>query len=824
MRLERINKRFRKMGEVMLKRRWIFIALVMAVVIVAFAGLPRVKMDPTAEGWFNKNDPVQIATDKFEETFGNNEFVAVLVSAEDIFQPEILNVIRDIGNELKEKLPYVADINPVMSLTELEFTRGTEAGLEIVNIVPDTIPTEPAEIERIRKLAFTKESFVNKLFSEDSKQTWIILRLKPFPDDWQNEKMSAKPSSFAMMPPEVQVGATATQIVGQDKYKSDTFSLTAAGTPVFTYEHMLFFEPETGKRVGLALLAALILLVIFLRSFRGVIIPLFTMIAGILVPFGVMGYLGIKLDMMGVPLPVYLGIGLSVGYSVHIYNSFKRHFRATGKRKESVLYAVEHTGWPIFFAALTTVVAMVSMAFVNIVTIRWLGLTCASVVGVVYLFVMILLPILISFGKDKEPKESSASEYFSKTDNRLAGLGNWVMRKSLPIVVISLLLCIVLIFGFTRVAVDVDMTRIIGLKVPFVKRLDEMGKSKIGSAYSYNATITFPKWDAIKDPEVLTKFDKLVEQVNAFELTKKTSSILDIIKDLNQVMNEDNPSYYRIPDSQAAVAQLLLLYENSGGAEANQWINYNEPEMDEDIDDGWDIEREDASEAVADVDILAEYNSMLRLQVEMPSFSSKEVEHEHGQIERMVKEYFPDATVGFTGSAFQLYKMTKYLVNGQILSLGIALLAITILMVIVFRSVKAGLIGMIPNIMPVIAAGGIMGICDFPLDFMTMTIMPMLLGIAVDDTIHFINHVKYSFEQKREYSAAVLDAFRNVGKALCMTTFILVLTFGMFMTSVVKMYWHIGLLSGLGLLAALLADYLIAPVLMRWTNPFGKEE
>jgi hypothetical protein len=131
---------------------------------------------------------------------------------------------------------------------------------------------------------------------------------------------------------------------------------------------------------------------------------------------------------------------------------------------------------------------------------------------------------------------------------------------------------------------------------------------------------------------------------------------------------------------------------------------------------------------------------------------------------------------------------------------------------------------MIPNLMPLVVIGGYMGHFNSPLDMMTMTIMPMLLGIAVDDTIHFINQIKFEFEKCGNYNQAIINAFHTIGKNLAMTTIILCVSFGMFTLSPVANMVRIGYLAPLGLIAALLADYFVTPALIRLTKPFGKEK
>ena len=135
-----------------------------------------------------------------------------------------------------------------------------------------------------------------------------------------------------------------------------------------------------------------------------------------------------------------------------------------------------------------------------------------------------------------------------------------------------------------------------------------------------------------------------------------------------------------------------------------------------------------------------------------------------------------------------------------------------------------GLIGLIPNIMPIITTGAIMGYFHVPLDMVTMALMPMVLGIAVDDTIHFTNHTKYLFEKEGSYDKAIVGSFYSIGKTLAMTTIILSVTFLMYMASKIDAFLRLGILAAVGLFSALIADYLMTPVLIYITKPFGKEK
>ena len=168
--------------------------------------------------------------------------------------------------------------------------------------------------------------------------------------------------------------------------------------------------------------------------------------------------------------------------------------------------------------------------------------------------------------------------------------------------------------------------------------------------------------------------------------------------------------------------------------------------------------------------------------------------------------------------------MNGKLVRGSIKSIGTSFIIIFVCLAITFLSFKTALIGMIPNVTPVLLIGAVMGYANIPIDMITAMVMPMILGIAVDDTIHFTNHIKYQFEKCGNYRKAIEASYREIGKSMIMTTIILSAMFFIFLFSTMNCLVRIGYLSIIGLGSALIADYTLTPVLMLICKPFGKEK
>ncbi|SDU29647.1 efflux RND transporter permease subunit [Desulfobacula phenolica] len=776
--IKKINWFFYGLAKLIVRFRYVNILLFIMVLGIAFSGLSKIKTEAGWDGYMLENSALKISEDEFKDIFGNSDYVAVMVEVDDLFTPEILSKIRELGHELKQKIPFADDI---MSITDCEFSIGNESGIEIINLVPDIIPTDPGQLEEIRNLALSKKLLAGKLISKDSTQSWIMLRLHPFPDGWRSKTNQGA---------DMVVGKTAVKIIGQDKYQ--ILNPKSAGLPVLSHEKMNFFKHEMKRTMGLSLLASLVVLSLALRSFRSVLISILVAFGSVFITFGIQGLLGISIDIGMVVVPIYLGIAVSIGYSIHVFLFFDREFAKTGKRKESIYHAMKETGWPLLFTALTTIGALASFHFVEVKPVRWIGSATSLLVAVIFCIVIIMIPTLLSFGKNKTPQleKKRAKSINHRLGNFMDSLGIMVLARPGSIMAVFVFSVLICGFGLTFLEVSFDIRKNMGLKVPYVERLDYVSHSEVGSLYSYNLVVEFKENGMAREPENLKKLDQLMQEAKGYKLTKRVTSIVEIIKDMNQALNQGDHEFYKIPETREMVAQIMLLYENAGGKEAEKWIDY-------------DYRR-------------------LRFMVDLEDYNSFEAKNELLTLKASAQKMYPNATISMAGSIAQFTVMQDVVSWGQIVSFFVAICVITLLMTIVFGSFKTGLIAMIPNITPAIAVGGLMGWAGVPLDMMTITIMPMLLGLAVDDTIHFINHTKLEYERCGDYHMSTRKTFTAIGVPLFLTTLIIMANYSVYLTSIANVFVIMGTLTIVGILSALLTDYFVTPILLVWAKPFGK--
>lgn len=779
MKITRINQKFGQLTRWTLSHRTLVTGLFALIIVFSFIGAKHITIRTSFDDYFVGDDPMILKTNEFKSIFGNDYYVAVLVQNKDIFSTRSLTLIRELSNELKDSLSYA---DKVTSLTDLEFTIGTEDGMTIEQIVPDQIPSNATALREIKRKAYSKPYLARKMVSSDGTMTWIMVKLRPFPEDsvWKQTSDIA---------PDMLTGQETEHIIGKAKYAE--LAPNAAGMPFLSYEKFVYLQSELGRLFLFAFMVSIVVMLVVTRSLRGIISPLLTSILALVMGFGIIGWTGLYIDMTTAMIAVILTFACSIAYNIHLYNFFKTRFVETGQRRLSIIDAVSETGWGILLSGLTTVAAMMTFLSMKIIPMKAIGINTSLCLLTVLLTCLFITPIILSFGKDGKPAIDMSKSLEGYFGNRFERFGSFVMRNHRPIIVSSMLITILCGIGLFFIEPAFDIKKTIGHKVPYAQKFLDLCQTEIGTMYAYDLMITLPNDNDAKKPENLLRLDRLAATADGYKLTKRHNSITDIVKDMNCTLNGNNPQFYRIPDDANMVAQLLLLYENAGGTEAEYWMDY-------------DYKR-------------------FRLQLEMKDYNSYEAEKEMNALEQEAQRLFPDAHVTVVGNLPQFTVMQQYVERGQMWSMLLSILVIGIILVLIFGNWKVGLVGMIPNIAPAIIVGGMMGWLDYPLDMMTASLIPMVLGIAVDDTIHFINHCHVAYDRYGNYQQAVNRTFRTEGLAIVMSTVIVSATFAGFILSDATQIRNWGILAVAGMVSALLADLFLTPVLFKYLRVFGKK-
>lgn len=271
-------------------------------------------------------------------------------------------------------------------------------------------------------------------------------------------------------------------------------------------------------------------MLVMTSSIRGILAPFVGTVGGLVVTIGIAGALGLYVDSATSIIPVILAFAVSIAYNIHLFSFFGKRIRLHGQRKRAVVETVKETWWPVFFCGCTTIVSLLPFLIVPIRPVAFIGIHTSLSVLFVMLTTMLVTPVLLSFGRDRRPKPNATEGGDSWGTRVMAQIGDFYIHHHKVILTLFVILCAGLAVGVSRVEPAFDMERTMGDKVPYVNSLLQVSKSELGSLYSYDLMIEFSEDGQAKQPENLKKLEQLTKITEEYTLTKRTTSILDILK------------------------------------------------------------------------------------------------------------------------------------------------------------------------------------------------------------------------------------------------------------------------------------------------------
>jgi predicted RND superfamily exporter protein len=550
-------------------------------------------------------------------------------------------------------------------------------------------------------------------------------------------------------------------------------------------------EDENRKLQLISSAVIAVVLALFFRSAVGVLGPLAVVQVAVIATVAFVALSGWKLDMMFGQVPNIL-VTVGVAEAVHILVEFRILFQRLGDRREALVQTLYLVGAPCLLTSMTTAVGFLALQVSPIVAISHMAVYSAVGVVLAFALTMTLLPALLSFGRRTPRLRAAPARGGQWLVRALASVAAWNVRNRRGVLVAFGAISIFSLVGVTRLRVDTNWMDDFSDRVPLkadTLRIDEVMGGMSNLVYVFDTG----REDGIRDPEVLRAIERLQHEAEKHDyLVKKAYSIVDIVKDLNQAFHEGDPTYYAIPDDRELVSQLLLLYETSGGDEVEEWATT------------------DFSRA----------NLELRLRIAPISHTDVLVK----DLERfLAKHETPGLEVELTGIGALWLELLDYLVSSQIESILYAFALISAMMCFIFRSFRTGLLSMVPNLWPILLTLGAMGWLGIWLDYNKIMIATVAMGIAVDDTIHFVSRYHHEFTVSGSYSEALTAAMTDVGHAVFVTSLVLVLGFLVNLFSVLDASAQSGVLLATTIATALVADLLLTPALVLTLEPFGPE-
>jgi predicted RND superfamily exporter protein len=792
----RLSSVFGRIGEWSFDNRWaVLIACVVLLIGCAYLA-SGARFDNSFDVYFDHGDPVYEDYLQYGEDFGSDEISYILYSAPDdpngIFGVEVMRKIQAITDALEEEVPF---IDEVTSLTNAEYIEGVPGGIEIYELLEKFPDNQPALLE-MREKVLSKPLYVNGLVSADAAYGAIILSMTASSVDPLDEIRLDPDGGDGLDNLYPQVTYDAIEAILENPEYDDIVFHHVGDVPL-NARYNKIVAGESGMLAGAAFAVIAGLLFFFFRRPIGVIGPLVVVFLSIMVCLAFVSAMDWRLDMMFMMVPTLL-IAVGVADSVHIIAEFQAYHAELGDRREAARRTLYLVGTPCLLTSLTTAAGFASMSVAPIKAISHLAVYSAIGVIAAFLLTITLLFVFLSFGRRHPRRALTDREKLRAKGGRtfqgfLDAVTRFDIRHRRSILVVAAGVFIVSLLGASRLTVDSNFLHEFKPEDPLrqsVEHVDEI----MGGTYSFIYLFDAGESEGTKNPAVLQEIEAFQNAANEHtELVKKSYSIGDVLKDLNRSFHEDDVSFEVLPESRELVAQYLLLYEMSGGAELPDYLT-------------GDFSRaslEVRLKAVATSELQGFAEEMEAFQLENPSEASE---------------------IRVTGIGALWLELMKYITTSQIRGFLIAFTVIAVLLCIVFRSVKIGMIAMVPNLSPVVLTLGFMGWIELPLDYVRLLIATVAIGISVDDTIHHMTRFDLEFRRTGSYHEALRISMSDVGRALIITSVVLVCGFMVFRFSAMDGMSSFGSLLAGTIGVALVADFLLMPALVLTFKPYGPED
>ena len=774
-----------KMGVFISKHPKKILLIMLVFSILLISNLPKITVDTSTEGFLHKEDPALVRYEAFKEQFGQDERIMVAIKTKDIFDIDFLKKLREFHNDLESNVPHLNDIT---SLLNARNTRGEGETLIVEDLI-EVIPENKAEVQSLRDLANSNVMYKNLLLNPKNTLTTIILEpsayegsadfdpLAGFSEGATDEKME-----FISDKSKSEMVDAVYKLI--PKYEDDNFQIVVAGSLAVNDATKKNMQKDIQKFVKLVLFMMMVFLFIVFRRISAVILPIFIVAISLLTTIGFMALVGTPITIPTQILPSFL-LAVGIGAVVHLLAIFYKNLNKNSDRLKAISYSLGHSGLAIIMTSLTTAAGLLSFSTAEIAPIADLGIFASIGVMVALLNTLITLPALLAILPIKPAKQKHI-EKSKKMDKFLDSIAVFSFAHAKKIVVVSIVTTIVFIYS----ALFVDFKHNPLSWHPDdadVKKATYMVDKELRGSVTMEVIIDTKKENGLYNSELLHKIDALAQKLQQIENEKyfvgKAWSVAEVLKEIHKALHSNDAAYYKITDNDALIPQEFLLFENSGSD---------------------DLE-----------DLVDSQFSKARVTVKLPWMEAGQYTELTNEIQTLMQDELGSmAEVNITGMVPLFQRTLNAAMNSMALSYTIAFVLIAIMMIILMGSFKIGLISMVPNILPVIMSIGFMSMVGMPLDLFTMLVGAIVIGLSVDDTVHFFHNFAKYHHKGYTVKESVEQTMIGTGRALVATTIVLSLGFFVYMFASLSNLVNFGILSGGAITIALFSNILLGPALL----------
>ena len=745
-----------------IKFRWPIILLTLILVATAASGMRYIQFSNDSRMYFSKDNPQLNALEALEQTYSKAKNVLFVVAPKsgNVFDRDILTAIEELTEEAW-KTPYSSRID---SITNFQHTRAEGDDLIVEDLIYDAKNISQQQIDEAMAIALKDPLLVGRIISTTGHVTGVNVNIvKP----GKNRTESNEVADFCR------------DLVEKIEKKYPQLEIYLAGGIMIDDAFGIAAKNDITLLIPIMYGLILLIMAYNLRSVVGMFGALLVIIFSTLTGMGLTGWLGIMLTPASANAPTII-LTLAVADSIHILATMFHQMRRGHERHAAIAESIQINFKPVMVTSLTTAIGFLTMNFSDAPPFRALGNIVAMGILAAFLYSIFFLPALMAVLPFKV--KTIEGQYDDTFYDRM---GDYVVKKQKIIFWVMLFLIVGTTSGMSRLVLDDDFLNYFDTRFD-LRQASDFTTENLTGLYVIDWDLKAGESGGVNNPEYLQTVEDFANWFRQQEHVCNVNTVTDIMKRLNRNMHGDDDSFYTIPDDRNLAAQYLLLYEMSlpFGLDLNDRINLDK--------------------------------SASRMTVTMVGLSTRGVRQLEQRGRQWLEENAPPSmqTQG-TGLSIIFSCIAERNVKSMLIASVLALVVISLIMIVVLRSVKLGLFSLLPNLAPAFMGFGIWGFFVGGVGIAVSVMMAMTMGIVVDDTVHFMSKYRRGrVELDKSCEDAIRYAFRMVGSPIWITTITLVCGFTVLAFSGFQINSHMGSMTAITIAFALLLDFFFVPTLL----------
>jgi predicted RND superfamily exporter protein len=752
----------RCLAEWLVRWRWALLVAVILLVAAAASGIRFLSFSNDYRIFFSRENPQLLAFEELQDTYTKSDNVLFVLAPADgkVFSADTLPAVEWL-TEQAWQIPYSIRVD---SLSNFQHTYADGDDLIVEDLVTDAADYSAADLARVKRIALQEPLLVDRIISPDGRVTGVNVVIQ-LPGVDPAEEVP-------------EVVHFARDLAAQLEQRYPDIGVHLTGVILLNNAFSENAMRDMSTLVPVMFLVIIGILILLLRSLWGTLATILVFLMAILLALGTAGWLGIRVTPPLASAPTMI-MTLAVADCVHLLVTFLQRMHNMDDKVSAMKESLRINLQPIFLTSVTTAIGFLSMNFSDAPPFRDLGNVVAIGVLAAFVCCIVVVPVLMLVLPVRVP--TRRSRRFVAMDR----IADFVVDYRSPVLALTSIIVVVLVAFVPNNELNDEFVKYFDERVQFRVDTDFTTENLTGLyniAYSLEAGAS----GAISEPAYLNKLEEFAEWYRRQPEVVHVSTLTDTMKRLNMNLHGDDPAWYRIPESRELAAQYLLLYEMSlpYGLDLNNQINVDK--------------------------------SASKLDVYIQSISSNgTIDLEHRAQAWLEHNAPPYMQAHGASPAIMFSHIGSRNIRSMLTGTAVALLLISLILVFALRSLRIGLISLIPNLVPAGMAFGLWGLAVGQVGLALSVVAGMTLGIVVDDSVHFLSkYLRARREEGLSSADAVRYAFHTVGTALWTTSIVLIAGFLVLSYSPFEINSGMGLLTAVTIALALAADFLLLPTLL----------